>query len=93
MQEKKKKPGRFKGQMEAIHAKMPEPKPRLNLNSKKLPAIKNWDVGETYTVTAKIKMREKRQGELYTTGEPDNETVRAEFEIESVEAKKDEDGE
>ena len=79
-------------QADAIARKMPEPKPRLNLTSKKLAAIKDWDVGESYVVTVKITMKEKRQGQMYVPyGEkPDNDTIRAEFEIDDVTAAKEE---
>lgn len=33
--------------------------PELELDDTTLKAVKDWDVGETYTITLKVKMREK----------------------------------
>lgn len=41
---------------------MPEYKPRLTVNVKQLPDIKDWEVGKTYTLEIKGKMISKSQG-------------------------------
>ena len=33
--------------------------PMVHLSDKTLKSVKDWDVGETYTITLKVKMKEK----------------------------------
>ena len=71
----------MKEQMGAIARKMPEMKPRIDVNSKDIPAIKDWEVGKNYEVRMKMKMIEKRQGNRYPMeGESADKTIRAAFE-------------
>jgi hypothetical protein len=39
-----------------------EPPARLDIKVKDLPEIKKWDVGNTYTITMKVKMISKSEG-------------------------------
>lgn len=55
-------------------------KPTIEINSKQLPAVAKWDVGQDYTVTMKIHMKAKHQGGY---GQADN-MVSGNFEIVSV---------
>ncbi len=45
--------------------KYKKPKPSLSVDETDLPAIKNWVVGKTYEVTAKIKMTFQSEGSEY----------------------------
>lgn len=67
------------------HEKMEEPKPRIHLDSKVLPEIKNWSTGKEYTITLKVKMVSKNEGDEW--GENESDRVRAGFKIKSARAK------
>lgn len=54
----------------------------LHLDDKKLPAIKNWKVGETYHLQLKVKQVSMREGSLY--GEDDKNKITADFEVLNV---------
>ncbi len=51
-----------------------KPKPRIRLDEADLPAIKDWEVGKTYTVTAKVKMVHQSEGNEYDDYSPDGES-------------------
>lgn len=38
---------------------MLEEQPKIRLTDKTLKSVKDWDVGETYTITLKVMMKEK----------------------------------
>lgn len=62
--------------------KMPKMPPMLSLDANDLPAIKDWKVGETYEITAKIRMKSLSEGDMFMGGK----TKRATFEVEDVQA-------
>jgi len=45
-----------------MEAKITEPPSTLDLKASEVPEIKNWDVGKTYTLTLKVKMKSKSEG-------------------------------
>jgi|DEB19_MinimDraft_2_1074335.scaffolds.fasta_scaffold46940_2 hypothetical protein len=45
--------------MKLMGSSMFEREPELELDDTMLKAVKDWDVGENYTLTLKVKMREK----------------------------------
>lgn len=64
------------------------PKPSLSVDSKDLPAIKDWSVGKTYTFTVKAKMVYVSEGDEYgdyeDEGGGDNKRMRARFRISKI---------
>ncbi len=70
---------------------MQKPKPTMSLDADNLPAIKNWNVGETYTVTAKVKMTSMSEGDEYEfpTSEGEKRPMSARFKILSITPSKD----
>lgn len=74
----KKKPSTKKGYA-LTNDDFPEMKPTVHLSDVDLPEISKWKVGQTYTVTMKI--RQTGMHENY-----DKSGKNADFEIESVEA-------
>ncbi len=64
-----------------------KPKPSLSVDETDLPAIKNWDVGKTYTITAEVKMTFQSEGREYDEwpGEQSEKPkMRARFRILSI---------
>lgn len=75
--------------------KMKKPKPSISLDEQDLPAIKNWKVGDTYNVTAKVKLTFQSEGREYESdypmeGSSDQSKMRARFKIISIEPVKEE---
>lgn len=67
-----------------------KPKPRISIDETDLPAIKSWDVGQTYTVAEKMKMIHQAEGEEYydeTDGKKPK--MRSTFKILSITPSKD----
>lgn len=58
-----------------------KPKPHLDISSEDLPEIKDWDVGEIYTIEVKAKMTSKSEN-TYNGEKP---KLTACFEIQSAE--------
>lgn len=73
--------------MEKLSAvKYKKPKPTLSVDESHLPAIKDWVVGKTYTVTCRVKMTFQSEGNEYdygmeTGGEEKKPEMRARFRI------------
>lgn len=63
---------------DSMENSMDEMKPTIHLSDKDLPAISKWKVGQTYTVTMKI-----RQTGVHENYNKDGNS--ADFEVESVE--------
>lgn len=66
--------------------KMKKPKPRMYMDEQDLPAVKDWDVGKTYDVSAKIKMVSKQEGNEYESeygmdSQSDSPKMRVTFKI------------
>lgn len=61
--------------------------PSLSLSEKDLPAIKNWKVGQTYTILVKAKQTAMSQGEMYGMSEGKKD-MHARFEVLSAEESK-----
>lgn len=61
-------------------------KPTINITSDQLSQIKEWEVGETYTVTMQIKQKSKSEDELrgkkYISGNFEIVTIKPEKEVE-----------
>lgn len=73
--------------MKGIIGKMKRPKPAISLDDKDLPAIKDWEVGKTYEIKAKIKMTFQSKGDEYeymSEGGSEN-AMRARFRIIDIE--------
>lgn len=69
-----------------------KPKPRISLDETELPAIKSWEVGKTYTVTAKVKMVHQAEGDEYGYSRDDSEEkpkMRATLKVISITPEKD----
>lgn len=60
-----------------------EYKPRINLTSDQLAQIKDWEVGETYTVILDIKQKSKSEDEF-----KGKKYISSSFEIVSIKAEK-----
>lgn len=59
--------------------------PILSIDEDMLPAVADWGVGESYTVTLKVKMVSKHQGEMYQTdGDGADSEVSGSFKVLSV---------
>lgn len=74
--------GKLKAQAIAIGSMMD--KPRVHLTSKMLPDIKDWKIGEKYSIMLEVKQESMRQ-----IGGDDG--LEASFEILSAESEEDED--
>lgn len=65
-----------------------KPKPSISIDETELPAIKDWEVGETYFVTAKVKMTFQSEGDEYDMYGPEGESkkpkMRARLKILSI---------
>ncbi len=59
-----------------MEAKIVEPPSTLDLKASEVPEIKSWDVGKTYDLTLKVKMRSKSEG-----GYDGKQPLRASFEV------------
>ena len=53
----------------------------LTLPEDVLPAIKDWETGEEYTITLKVKMVSKSQGDMYGDSDDDDEDTEGRFKI------------
>lgn len=69
-----------------------KPKPKIFVDAEDLPAIKDWNVGDTYTIQAKVKLVFQSEGNEYESeyvypGEeaPKNKPMKATFKILSIE--------
>lgn len=51
-----------------------KPKPSITIDETELPAIKTWEVGQTYLITAKVKMTFQSQGDEYESYNPEGGT-------------------
>jgi hypothetical protein len=70
--------------MKSIGMTIKKFKPTLSVEDTDLPAMKTWEVGKTYTVTAQIKMVYQSEGNEYDYGNPDEQNtkkMRARFKI------------
>lgn len=63
-----------------------EYKPRITITSDQLSQIKDWEVGETYTVTMQIKQKSKSEDELNG-----KKYMSSSFEVVSIETEKEKD--
>lgn len=72
--------------------KYKKPKPKIYLDAEDLPAVKDWKVGDTYTVQAKVKLVFQSEGNEYESdypsmmeGAPKQMPMKATFKIISIE--------
>jgi len=65
-----------------------ERKPEFCLSQKDLEDIKDWQVGEKYTITMEIENISKEKGGWYM-GKDDKEIIHSRFKILSIKSKKD----
>jgi len=66
------------------------PKPTVSLDETDLPAIKNWQVGQKYNISAVVKMTFQSEGDEYEYmgREGEKPKMRARFKIVSISATK-----
>lgn len=67
-----------------------KPKPKVYVDAEDLPAIKDWKVGETYNIQAKVKLVFQSEGDEYESeyqqeGVPAKKPMKATFKILSIE--------
>lgn len=77
--------------MKSETIKYKEPKPTLSVNANDLPEIKNWKVGETYNVSATVKMVFQSEGDEYDMAMGDSKTkapIRGRFKVLSITGEK-----
>jgi len=77
---------KIKAKMKNEIKAMPKPIAMVSLSEKDIKAVKDWDVGQTYELTMKVKMVSKSQGDDYMFSEEskDAKKVNGRFEILSV---------
>lgn len=76
-----------------LEGKMPKfkrPQPTISLEEVDLPAIKNWEVGKTYNIKAKVKMTFQSKGDEWESpeGVKGQNKMRARFKILSIQSEK-----
>lgn len=62
------------------------PKPSLSVDARDLPVIKNWKIGQTYSLSVKVKMISISEGDEYSDSD-DSKLTRARFRIVKVSEK------
>lgn len=77
--------------MKNMMEKVKRPKPTMSVEDQDLPQIKDWEVGKTYTVKAKIKMTYQSEGDEWESPDGQSKNVmRARFRILDIKPMKEE---
>lgn len=78
-------PVKVVNKVEIAEKEMPEYRQTISISSKQLPEVKNWKVGNKYTVELEIEQTGMRKGDEWERKESSEDVYYATFEINSVE--------